>query len=84
MQNPLPDHDVACVPLVIPARVQIAVVFRERGGRDDDAQAMAGGDHPGCEPQIDVVLVDLAGLEERGAITESWAKLGELRSSGCI
>src|SRR5438067_13746872 len=29
---------------------------------------MAGGNHPRGEPQIDVVLVDLAGLEERGAI----------------
>ena len=84
MQNTLPDHDVACVPFVVPSGVQIAVVFREGRGGDNDAQTMSGGDHPGGEPEIDVVLVDLAGLEERGAITESWAKLGELRSSGCI
>jgi len=49
MQNPLPDHDVACVTFVNPAGVQIAVVFRERCGGDDDAQAMAGADHPGGE-----------------------------------
>jgi predicted membrane-bound mannosyltransferase len=40
MQNPLPDHDVSCVPFVIPAGVQIAVVFRERRRGDDDAQTM--------------------------------------------
>jgi hypothetical protein len=34
MQNPLPDHDVACVPFVISACIQIAVVFRERRGGD--------------------------------------------------
>src|SRR5689334_9623307 len=28
---------------------------------------MAGGDHARCEPQIDVVLVSLAWLKERGA-----------------
>lgn len=43
MQNPLPDHDVACVPFVISAGVQIAVVFRERRGGDDDAQTMSAG-----------------------------------------
>ena len=46
MQNSLPDHDVACVPFVIFAGVQVAVVFRERRGRDDDAQTMAYADHP--------------------------------------
>jgi len=50
MQNPLPDHDVACVSLVIPTGVQIAIVLRERGGGDDDAQTMACGDHPRGEP----------------------------------
>ena len=64
MQNPLPGHDVACAPFVISAGVQIAVVFRERRGGDGDAQAMPGGDHPGGEPQIDVVLIDLPWLEE--------------------
>ncbi len=68
MQNPLPDHDVACVPFVIPAGVQIAIVFRERRGCDGDAQTMPCRDHPRSEPQIDVVLVDLAGLEERGPV----------------
>ena len=68
MQNPLPDHDVACVPFVVPAGVEIAVVFREGRGGDDDAQTMPGGDHPGGEPQIDVVLVDLPRLEERGPV----------------
>ena len=80
----LSHHDVACVPFVISAGVQIAVVFWERGGGDDDAQTIPCGNHPGGEPQIDVVLVDTAWLEERGATTESWARLGELRSSGCI
>ena len=46
MQNPLPDHDVAGVPFVISAGVQIAVVFWERRGGDDDAQTVPGGDHP--------------------------------------
>ena len=64
MQNPLPNHDVACVPFVISTRVQIAIVFREGRGGDGDAQTMPGGDHPGGEPQIDVVFVDLSGLEE--------------------
>lgn len=41
MQNPLPDHDVAGGAFVIPTRVQIAIVFRERRGGDDDAQKMA-------------------------------------------
>jgi len=50
MQNSLPDHDVACVPLVITAGIQIAIVFRERRGGDDDAQTMPGGNHPGGEP----------------------------------
>jgi len=50
MQNPLPDHDVACVAFVISAGVQIAIVFRERSGGDDDAQAMPGGNHPRGKP----------------------------------
>jgi len=29
LRNPLPDHDVACVPFVILAGVRIAIVFRE-------------------------------------------------------
>ena len=65
MQNPLPDHDVACVPFVISAGVEIAVAFREGCGGDDDAQTMACGDQPRGEPQIDVVLINLAWLEER-------------------
>jgi hypothetical protein len=68
MQNLLPNHDVACVALVITAGVQIAVVFRERRGGDGDSQTMPGGDHPGGEPQIDVVLVDLPRLEEQGPV----------------
>ena len=64
VQNALPDHDVACVPFVISASVQVAVVFRERCRGDDDAQTMPGTAHPGGEPQTDVVLVDLGGLEE--------------------
>lgn len=32
MQNPLPDHDVAGVPFVVPAAVEIPIVFRKRGG----------------------------------------------------
>ena len=43
MQNPLPDYDVARVAFVITAGVQIAVVFWERRGGDDDAQTMPGG-----------------------------------------
>ena len=50
MQNPLPDYDVPCVAFVISAGVQVAIVFRERGGGDDDAQTMPRGDHPGGEP----------------------------------
>ena len=50
MQNPLPDYDVACVAFVIPAGVEIAVVFREGRGGDGDAQTMLGRDHPGREP----------------------------------
>ena len=68
MQNPLPHHEVACIAFVIAAGVQIAIVFRECCGGDGDAQTMAGRDHARCEPQIDVVLVSLAWLEERGAI----------------
>ena len=74
MQNPLPGHDVARVSFVIPAGVQIAVVFRERRGGDSDAQTMPCGDHARSEPQIDVVPVDTAWLEERGpveAVTET-------------
>ena len=80
MQNPLPDHDVASVSFVIAACVQIAIGFRERSGGDNDAQTMAGWDHPRCEPQIDVVLVSLAGLEERWTITESLAKPSRKRA----
>jgi len=80
MQNPLPDHDVACVPLVIPTGVQIAVVFRKCRGCDGDAETMAGRDHAGSEPQIDVVLIDLGGLEERGAIPESLANPSRKRA----
>ena len=80
MQNPLPDYDVACVPFVISAGVQIAVVFRERGGGDGDAETMACGDHPGGELQIDVVLVDTAGLEERRATAEHLAKPSRKRA----
>ena len=43
VQNPLPDHDIAGVPLVISAGVQIAVVFRECRVGDDDAQTMPAG-----------------------------------------
>src|ERR1051326_8459036 len=68
VQNPLAHHDVAGVAFVISASVQIAVVFGERRGGDDDAQTMSCGDDSGCEPQIDVVLVSLAGLEERGPV----------------
>jgi len=80
MQNPLSDHDVACVPFVISAGVQIAIVFRERRGGDDDAQTMPGGNHPRGEPQIDVVLVDVPRLEERGPTTESLAKPSRKRA----
>ena len=83
MQNPLPDHDVAGVAFIIAAGVQIAVVFRECRGGNDDAQTMACGNHPGCEPQIDVVLVDTAWLEERGATTESLAKPSLNRGQAC-
>ena len=68
MQNPLPDHDVARVAFVVTAGVQIAIVFRERSGGDGDAQTMSGRNRPRREPQIDVVLVSLAWLEELGTI----------------
>ena len=45
MQNPLPDYDVACVPFIISAGIQVAVVFREGRGGDGDAQTMPGGNH---------------------------------------
>jgi hypothetical protein len=80
MQNSLPDHDVACVAFVIAAGVQIAVLFRKSCGGDDGAQTMAGGDHSGCEPQVDVVLVDTPWLEERGAITKSGPKPSRKRA----
>jgi hypothetical protein len=41
---------------------------------------MPGGNHPGGEPQIYVVLVDTAWLEERGAIMESLAKPSRKRA----
>lgn len=68
MQNSLPDHDVACVSLVIAAGVQIAIVFREGRGGDGDAETMSCSDHSGRIPQIDVVLVSLAWLEQRPTI----------------
>jgi len=68
VQNPLPDDDVACVAFVIAAGVKIAIVFRERSGGDGDAQTMSGRNRPRREPQIDVVLVSLAWLEELGTI----------------
>ena len=40
MQNPLPGPRVACVPFVITAGFQTAIVFRERRGGDDDVQAV--------------------------------------------
>jgi hypothetical protein len=42
VQNSLPNHDVASVSFVIPTGIQIAVVFREGRGGDDDAQTMPG------------------------------------------
>ncbi len=48
MQNPLPDHDVACVAFVISTGVQIAVVFRERCGGDDDADDARRGSPGRC------------------------------------
>ena len=58
---------------VIATGVQIAIVFRKCSGGDGDAQTMTGGDHSRCEPQIDVLLVSLAGLEQRRPIVADQA-----------
>src|ERR1051325_8023253 len=68
MQNALTDHDVAGVAFVIAAGVEIAIVFWKRGRGDGDAETISRGDHARGEPQIDVVLVSLAWLEERRTI----------------
>ena len=74
VQDSLSRRHEGSVPLVVPTGVQVPVVLGEQRRRYGHPQAMSRWQYDAGEPEVHVVSIDSAGLEQRGlveAIAES-------------
>src|SRR5690348_17829275 len=60
MEQPLMSDDKGAVALIVPAGVEVSVVFREERRRQRHADSMARLEDARREPQVDVVPLDTA------------------------